>query len=85
MSTNAVSRWWLSGCDVWGDGVEGPYPSPEPPWKPGVVVGDVGLYLQFIEEARPPNPLLVKQLRKLSAWPEREKQISDLFDELKGT
>jgi len=48
------------------------------------VVGDVGLYLQQIEEARPPNPLLVKQLRKLSAWPEREKQIKDLFDELKG-
>lgn len=79
-----MSRWWLSGCGVWSDDVEGPYPSPEPPWKPGVVVGDVGLYLQQLEEARPPNPLLVKQLRKLSAWPEREKQISDLFDDLKG-
>lgn len=80
-----MSRWWLSGCGVWSDGVEGPYPSPEPPWKPSVVVGDVGLYLQQIEESRPPNPVLVKQLRKLNAWPEREKQISDLFDDLKGT
>ncbi len=65
------------GCDPWSDEVEGPYPSPEPPWKPGVVVGDVGLYLRHIEEGRPLNPRLVKQLRKLSSWPEREKKASD--------
>ncbi len=65
--------------------MEGPYPSPEPPWKPGVVVGDLAAYLQRIEEGRPPNPQLVKQVRKLSSWPEREKTLDDLFDELKGT
>lgn len=79
-----MSRWWLSGCDPWSDEVEGPYPSPEPPWKPGVVVGDVGLYLQRIEEGRPPNPRLVKQIRKLQAWPERENIPSDPTDELSG-
>jgi hypothetical protein len=50
-----------------------------------VVVGDLGLYLQNIEEDRPPNPLLVKQLRKLNAWPERGKTLDDLFAELKDT
>ena len=81
-STNAVSRWWLVGGGVWSDGLE---PSPEPPRKPGVVVGDLSLYLQSIEEGRPPNPVLVKQLRKLNAWPERERTLDDLFDELKDT
>ncbi len=48
-------------------------------------MNNVGLYLQSIEEARPPNPRLVKSIRKLSSWREREKQISDLFNELRDT
>ncbi len=83
-STNVVSRWWLSGSDPWSDESDGPYPSPEPPWKPGVVVGDVGLYLQNIEEGRLPNPRLTNQIRKLSSWGRARKANDDLDDELNG-
>jgi len=84
MRTSVVSRWWLQGAGVWADDIEGDFHM-KPPRRPGVVVGDLALYIQTCEEARPPNPLLVKQIRKLNSWPEREKTLDDLFGELKDT